>query len=281
MTHDEPSKVLPLKGVKVVDFGQYIAGPAVAMMLADLGATVVHIDPPSGPLWQNPANATLNRNKLMLNIDLKSEEGLAQAKALIAVADIVIEGFRPGKMTSLGLDFVALRSVRPELITLSIPGFASNDEQRRELRAYESVISASSGVFTDMGLNRVLMGINPAFSPLPLPSAYGAMLAASSVVMALQAREETGLGDSIEVPLAAAVMEGLCYNSIDIEGLPERYLTQREQEIRRRRVEGLPMNVDFDELQELLDPFYRSYMCKDGRMFYVVCPRRSGTAGAG
>jgi len=271
MTNDESAK-LPLKGVKVVDFGQYIAGPAVAMMLADLGATVVHVDPPPGPLWDNPANATLNRNKLMLNIDLKSEEGLAQAKALVAVADIVIEGFRPGTMTRLGLDFVAMRLARPELITLSIPGFASNDEQRRELRAYESVISASSGVFTDMGLNRVLMGINPAFSPLPLPSAYGAMLAGSSVVMALQAREETGLGDSIEVPLAAAVMEGLCYNSIDIEGLPERYLTQREQEIRRRRVEGLPMNVSFDELQELLDPFYRSYMCKDGRMFYVVCP---------
>ena len=251
---------LPLKGVKVVDFGQYIAGPAVGMMLADLGATVVHIDPPDGPFWDNPANATLNRNKLILNLDLKTESGLEQAKALIAASDIVIEGFRPGKMAKLGLDFAALRAERPQLITLSIPGFASNDEQRRELRAYESVISASSGVFTDMGLNRVLMGINPSFSPLPLPSAYGAMLAASSVVMALQAREENGLGDSIEVPLAAAAMEGLCYNSIDIEGIPERYVTQREAEITRRRVEGLPMNLVYDELQELLDPFYRSYM---------------------
>ncbi|MGB0867907.1 MAG: CoA transferase, partial [Granulosicoccaceae bacterium] len=271
MFNDESSK-LPLRGVKVVDFGQYIAGPAVAMMLADLGAMVVHIDPPSGPMWDSPANATLNRNKLTLNIDLKSEAGLEQARALIDVADIVIEGFRPGTMARMGLDLEQLREERPQLITLSIPGFASNDEQRRELRAYESVISASSGVFTDMGLNRVLMGVNPSFSPLPLPSAYGAMLAGSSVVMALQAREESGLGDSIEVPLAAAVMEGLCYNSIEIEGLPERYLTQRELEIRRRRIEGVPMNIDFEELQELLDPFYRSYMCKDGRMFYVVCP---------
>jgi len=67
-------------------------------------------------------------------------------------------------------------------------------------------------------------------------------------------------------------MEGLCYNSIYIDGLPARYLTQREQEIQRRRLEGVPMNVSFESLQELLDPFYRSYMCKDGRMFYVVCP---------
>ncbi|MFP3398771.1 CoA transferase, partial [Brevibacterium sp. SIMBA_078] len=60
---------LPLVGVKVIDFGQYIAGPAVGMMLGDLGATVVHIDPPSGPKWQSPANAVLNRNKLMLRLD--------------------------------------------------------------------------------------------------------------------------------------------------------------------------------------------------------------------
>lgn len=267
-----PNSRLPLKDVKVIDFGQYMAGPAVAMILADLGATVVHVDPPGGPLWSSPANATLNRNKLTVAIDLKQEEGREQALALIEEADILIESFRPGVMTRLGIDFMALRQGRPELITLSIPGFASNDELRREWRAFESVIAANSGVFTDMGLNRVLMGINPSFSPLPLASAYGTMLAASAVVLALQGRERTGLGDEIEVPLACALMEGLSYNSIKIDGLPERYKTQREKEIERRRIEGLPMNLSYDELQELLDPFYRSYKCKDGRMFYVVCP---------
>ncbi|MGY4877513.1 CoA transferase [Vreelandella aquamarina] len=267
-----PKSKLPLKGVKVVDFGQYMAGPAVAMILADLGATVIHIDPPAGPLWKTPANATLNRNKLTVTIDLKTEEGSAQALALIEEADIVVESFRPGVMKRLGIDFEALRAERQELITLSIPGFASNDELRREWRAFESVIAANSGVFTDMGLNRVLMGVNPSFSPLPLASSYGTMLAASAVVLALQGRERTGLGDEIEVPLACALMEGLSYNSIKIEGLPERYKTQREKEIERRRIEGLPMNLSYEELQELLDPFYRSYKCKDGRMFYVVCP---------
>jgi len=263
---------LPLQDLKVVDFGQYIAGPAAAMILADLGATVVHIDPPDGPLWQSPANATLNRNKLIVNIDLQTPEGLEQALALIEETDIVIENFRPGVMKRLGLDLEELRAARPELITLSIPGFASNDERRREWRSFESVINAQSGVFTDMGLNRVLMGINPSFSPLPLASAYGTMLAVSAVVLALQARERTGLGDQVEVPLACALMEGLSYNSIKIQDLPERYKTQREREIERRRAEGLPMNLSYDDLQNLLDPFYRSYKCKDGRMFYVVCP---------
>lgn len=266
------NNMLPLAGVKVADFGQYLAGPAVAMILADFGATVVHVDPPGGPLWHSPANATLNRNKLSLRIDLKTAEGLEQALALIEETDIVIESFRPGVMSRLGIDFNSLREERPELITLSIPGFASNDELRREWRAYESVIAANSGVFTDMGLNRVLMGINPSFSPLPLSSAYGTMLGSSAVVLALQARERTGLGDQIEVPLAAAVMEGLCYNSIKIDNYPDRYKTQREREIERRRTEGQPMNLDYESLQELLDPFYRSYRCKDGRMFYVVCP---------
>lgn len=268
----DPKSKLPLKSVKVIDFGQYMAGPAVAMILADLGAKVVHVDPPGGALLKTPANATLNRNKLIVTLDLKSSEGQAQALALIDEADIVIESFRPGVMKRLGIDFQALREERPELITLSIPGFASNDELRRDWRAFESVVAANSGVFTDMGLNRVLMGINPSFSPLPLASSYGMMLAASSVVLALQARERTGLGDEIEVPLACALMEGLCYNSIKIEDLPERYKTQREKEIERRRIEGLPMNLSYDELQELLDPFYRSYKCKDGRLFYVVCP---------
>lgn len=267
-----PRSALPLHGVKVIDFGQYIAGPAVAMILGDLGATVVRVEPPSGPLWNSPANAALNRNKSIVSIDLKTAQGLGQARALIGEADIVVENFRPGVLTRLGLDFAALRRARPELITVSIPGFASNDTLRRDWRAFESVIAAASGVFTDMGLNRVLMGVNPSFSPLPLASAYGAMLAVSAAVLALQARERSGLGDHIEVPLACAVMEGLSYNSIHIDDYPLRYKTQREQEIERRRRQGLPMDLSYGDLQELLDPFYRSYRCKDGRMFYVVCP---------
>jgi len=266
------AKQLPLQGVNVIDFGQYIAGPAVAMILGDLGATVIHIDPPAGPLWASPANATLNRNKLCLRLDLKTAAGLQQARELIANADIVVENFRPGVMSGLGLDFAALRRDRPELITLSIPGFASNDELRREWRATEAIIASASGVFTDMGQNRVLMGINPSFSPLPLASAYGTMLAVSAVVLALQAREKSGLGDEIEVPLAAAVMEGLSYNSIKVDGYPLRYKTLREKESERRKAENLPMNLSYEDLQEYLDPFYRTYECADGRKFYAVCP---------
>ncbi|MBO9481858.1 CoA transferase [Salinisphaera sp. G21_0] len=263
---------LPLNGVRVVDFGQQIAGPAVAMVLADLGATVVHIDPPEGPQWDHPANAVLNRNKLCLKLDLKTESGLLQALSLIEKADIVIESFRPDVMKRLGIDFQQLRESRPDLISLSIPGFASNDQLRREWKATEAVVAATAGAFTDMGFNRILMGLNPSFSPLPLASSYATTLAACSVVLALTAREKTGRGDHIEVPVVAAMMEGLSYNSYVVEGLPERYKTMREHEIEHRKSNNIPMDLSYEALQEYLDPFYRTYECADGRMFYCVCP---------
>ena len=255
-----------------MDFGQQIAGPAVAMVLADLGATVVHIDPPTGPQWQHQANAILNRNKSCLSVDLKTPEGLDQAMALIAHADVVIESFRPGVMQRLGIDFAQLRETRPELVTLSVPGFASNDQLRSEWKATEAVVAATAGAFTDMGFNRVLMGLNPCFSPLPLASSYTITMASSAVVLALLAREKSGCGDHIEVPVIAAMMEGLSYNSYQVADLPERYKTMRELEIERRQANNIDFDLSYTDLQEYLDPFYRTYQCADGRMFYIVCP---------
>lgn len=263
---------LPLIGVRVVDFGQQIAAPAVAMVLADLGATVIHIDPPQGPQWVSPANAVLNRNKQCIHLDLKTSKGLSEALQLIDQADIVIENFRPGVLARLGIDFEELRAERPELITLSIPGFASNDMLRREWKATEAIIAATSGSFTDMGFNRVLMGIEPSFSPVPLGSSYAISLAASSIIMALYERAHHGHGDHIEVPVAAALMEGLSYNSFVIDGLPERYKTMREREIEHRHMCSIDMNLTYEDLQEYLDPFFRTYDCADGRKFYCVCP---------
>lgn len=263
---------LPLSGVRVIDFGQQIAGPAVAMVLADLGATVIHIDPPTGAQWKHQANAILNRNKSCLTIDLKTDEGLDQAIQLINEADVVLESFRPGVMARLGIDFSKLRESRPELITLSIPGFASNDQLRSQWKATEAVVAATAGAFTDMGFNRVLMGLNPCFSPLPLASSYTITLASSSVVMALMSRHNSGCGDHIEVPVVAAMMEGLSYNSYEVADLPERYKTMRELEIERRRANNIEFDLSYEDLQEYLDPFYRTYECADERMFYVVCP---------
>ena len=264
----------PLDGIRVLDFGQFLAGPLVGMMLADLGAEVIRIDPPGGPrrcqpLLDSAATDMLSRGKTSVVLDLKSDHGRETALALAARSDIVIENFRPGVMRRLGLDWQALSRQNPQLVMVSLPGFASNDPALCDVAAWEGVIAARTGQFTDMGLNRRLMGINPSFTPLALASAYGAAFGAMSALFALGCRRHNG-GDHIEVPLASALLEGLSYNCERIEDYPQRYKSPREVELERREHEGLAMDLTFQALSEFLDPFYRTYTCADGRGFYVV-----------
>ena len=259
----------PLGHIRVIDLGQYLAGPLVGMILADFGAEVIRVDPPGGPRFRSPATDMLSRGKQALELDLKSEDGRADIAALVARADVVIDNFRPGVMARLGLAPEQLQAISPGIVSLSLPGFASTDPELADLAAWEAIIAARTGQFTDMGLNRRLMGINPSFTPLALASAYGAAFGAMSVLFALAARERNG-GEHIEVPLAAALFEGLVYNCEQIEDYPERYKSPREVELERRDREGLPCDLDFAALSEFLDPFYRTYTCADGRGFYVV-----------
>ena len=261
---------LPMENIRVLDFGQYVAGPATAAMLADQGAEVIRIDPPGGPRWKSPAMETLNRRKKSIVLDLKDRADLDRARALVRSADVLIENFRPGVMARLGLDAKTCQGLNPALVYISLPGFSAQDQERAHIQAWEGVIAAASGQFTDMGLNRVLMGINTSFSPLTLASGYAAMLGATAVSLALHARKDCGHGDVIEVPIAAALMEGLVYNSMYIEDCPARYLSLREHEIARRKETGEALDMAYDDLQEFMDPFYRSYFCKDGRPVYVV-----------
>jgi crotonobetainyl-CoA:carnitine CoA-transferase CaiB-like acyl-CoA transferase len=260
----------PLSGIRVIDFGHYLAGPGTAMILADQGADVIRVERPGGPSLPGPVNAVVNRGKRSIILDLKVAADLSTARDLIAGADVVIENFRPGVMTRLGLDATSLMQRHPGLVYLSLPGFSGADARLADTPAWEGVISAAMGQFTDMGLNRVLMGVEASYSPLTLASTYAAVFGAMSVVLALRARLRHGRGDDIEVPLAAALMEGLAYNSMRLEGMPRRYTSLREREIDRRRAAALPMNLSHRALQSFLDPFYRTYQCRDGRPFYVV-----------
>ena len=259
----------PLSGIRVLDFGHYLAGPLVGMMLADMGADVIRIDPPGGPRFDEPAFDMLSRGKRFIELDLKSPVDRETAIELAKRSDVVIENFRPGVMERLGVGPTALRAIQPNLIYLSMPGFASTDPELSDLAAWEAIIAARTGQFTDMGLNRRMMGIKASYSPLGLASAYAATYGAMSVIFALHARSRNG-GDWIEVPLASALFEGLAYNHEQIEDYPDRYKSPRELELDRRQASGEPCDLDFAALSEFLDPFYRTYACQDGRGFYVV-----------
>ena len=134
-----------LEGVRVIDFGQYIAGPMAAMLLGDQGADVIRVDPPGGPRWKTPANATWNRNKRSIVLDLKSDRDREIARQLIAGADVVIENFRPGVMDRLGLGAAAMTAGNPRLIYCSLPGFGA-DDPRAAVPAWEGVLGAATKV---------------------------------------------------------------------------------------------------------------------------------------
>ena len=223
-----------LDGIRVIDFGQWLAGPLTALLLADQGAEVIHVDPPGGPAWKTVANATLQRGKQRIVLDLKSTADLASARGLISSADVVIENFRPGVMDRLGLGWDAVRHGHDRLIYCSLPGFAS-DDPRAAMPAWEGVLAAATGTYTRSGAED-----QPRFNALPLASEFGALAAAIAIVMALIARERDGLGQRLEVPLFDAMFLAFGASALLVNGAA---------------AGGRPA-----------DPWSGTYQCRDGAM---------------
>src|SRR5438067_1635211 len=113
-----------LDRIRVIDFGHYIAGPLAAVMLADQGADVIHVDRPGAPAWKPETDAFYQRGKRRITLNLKDPADQGVAQRLIDSADVVIENFRPGVMDRLGLGPIRATQRNEQLIYCSIPGFA-------------------------------------------------------------------------------------------------------------------------------------------------------------
>jgi crotonobetainyl-CoA:carnitine CoA-transferase CaiB-like acyl-CoA transferase len=205
-----------LEGIRVIDFGQYIAGPMAAMLLGDQGADVIRIDPPGGPRWKTPANATWNRNKRSIALDLKQDADRETARQLIVGADVVIENFRPGVMDRLGLGGAAMTSLNPRLIFCSLPGFGA-DDPRAQVKAWEGVVGAATGAYR---ASHATEG-RPVYTVVPYASAYAAFLCAVTVAIALNARARSGLGQRVEIPLFDATFTVVGARGLLVNGKPE------------------------------------------------------------
>ena len=258
----ERDKQAPLTGIRVVDFGHYIAGPLTGMLLADQGAEVIKVDRPGKPDYDTPANGVFNRGKQRITLDLKNADDLAMAVKLIRSADVVIENFRPGVMQRLGLGAEEMTALNPGLVYLSLPGFASTDE-RASIRAYEGIISAAIGQYTDLQSRRA--DLPPVYTPMPLGSTYGAIHGAIAVTLALYAREESGRGDVIEVSLVGAAMSAMVVIMLDVADKPARY--------------GSPSQADQKALQKQPSsagsPFSGTFRAGDGQWLYIIAAGHS------
>jgi len=198
----EPSQQGVLRGLRVVEVGQYVAAPLAATIFADLGAEVVKVERPGGDPMRGdpPAFAAWNRGKRTVELDLTTEDGRRELGALLDRADLLIENLRPGSLQRHLFDD-GLRRGRPRLVTCSISGWGSSGPSRDE-PGWEPLVQARAGI--QQGL---FTGDDAIWQPFPVGSVAAALLAVLGAGAALVKRESTGYGQHVETSL----LDGLLF----------------------------------------------------------------------
>ncbi len=199
-----------LAGLRILDLTHMLSGPYGAMILADLGAETIKIEPLGGEgtrklLATDPANSlegmgayflTLNRNKQSVAIDLKSDEGLAQFYRLVEKSDVVISNFGAGVPERLKIDFESLNKVNPRIITCAITGFGS-DGPGSKRPAFDQVAQATGGGMSITGTDPS----HPVRAGIPIGDLGGGMFGVMGILAALFERERSGCGQHVDISM--------------------------------------------------------------------------------
>ncbi|MCX7142026.1 MAG: CoA transferase [Proteobacteria bacterium] len=207
---------LPLEGVKVLDLSHALAGPFCSTMLADYGAEVIKIEPPGlgdiARAWGAPMPggdtdyfASLHRNKKGMVLDLKKPQGKETFLRMVERCDIVLENYRPGALVRLGLDYETARKRNPGIIYCSISGFGQ-DGPYRDRPALDLILQAESGMISVTGEadgHGARAGVSIADLTAGMNAAFGIMLA-------LRAKEKSGIGQAIDVSMMEGQLALLC-----------------------------------------------------------------------
>ena len=204
-----------LSGVKVLDLSRLLPGPFCSMLLADMGADVIKVeDPKRGDYirWWPPLvgknsgfHVVLNRNKRSLTLNLKVPEGRDLFLRLVGEADVVLESFRPGVMTRLGVGYDVLKAINPRLVYCAVTGYGSEGLRSRKA-GHDLNYLALNGVLSHCGRDG-----HPTLSGVQIADlGGGGLLAAFSIVTALLARERLGKGQFIDVPMMDGALTWNC-----------------------------------------------------------------------
>src|SRR6201996_5091825 len=196
----EAQKPLPYAGVRVVEFTHMVMGPTCGVLLADLGAEVIKVEPIRGDDTRRLLGAgagffpTFNRNKKSIALDMKQPEGIEAALRLVATADVVSENFKPGTMKKLGLDYERLRKLDPRLIYVSHKGFLPGPYDHRT--ALDEVVQMMGGLAYMTGPEG-----RPLRAGTSVNDIMGGMFGAIGAMAALAQRERTGRGQEVQSAL--------------------------------------------------------------------------------
>jgi crotonobetainyl-CoA:carnitine CoA-transferase CaiB-like acyl-CoA transferase len=209
----------PLDGITVLDLTRVLSGPYCTMLLADMGARVIKIEQPGkgddtrawGPPFLEGESAyflSINRNKESVTIDFKQPKGRALLEQLIAKADVLVENFRPGTLTRLGLDYGTLSKNYPRLVYCSISGFGHTGPRWKQ-PGYDAIMQAEGGLMSITGTAEgppVRLGV-------AIVDIVSGMFAAYGIAMALLARERTGKGQEVDLAMLDATVALLTYQA--------------------------------------------------------------------
>ena len=209
-----PAPTGPLAGITVLDLSRVLAGPWCSQVLGDLGADVIKVEQPGqgddtrrwGPPFLPDGSRDsayylcANRNKRSVAIDIARPEGQDLVRAMAAKADIVLENFRVGALAKYGLDYAALRAVKPDLIYASITGFGQTGPEA-DKGGYDFLIQAMSGLMSVTGRADGEPGAGPLKVGIPVTDLSTGLYAAISILAALQHRTRTGEGQHIDLAL--------------------------------------------------------------------------------
>jgi formyl-CoA transferase len=200
---------LPLDGIRVLDLTHALAGPYCTMLLGDLGADVIKLEPPSGDhsrQWGPPFIGSessyflsVNRNKRSVVLDLKQAAARSAARALALASDVLVESFKPGTAERLGLGPKELRKRKPDLVYASISGYGQNQPT---LAGYDQIAQGTSGLMSVTGTAEG----PPLKVGVPVGDITAGMFAAHAILAALVARARTGEGAYIDVALNDALL---------------------------------------------------------------------------
>lgn len=203
-----------LRGIRVLDLTQMVAGPLCTLLLGDLGADVIKVEPPEGdtarhigrnrPSGDSDYFLSMNRNKRGIVLDLKKPESVQALKAIAAGCDVLVENFRPGTMDKLGIGYDVLSAINPRLVYCGLSGFGSTGPYR-DKPALDPVIQAMSGLMALTG--------TPSSGPLKsgalmsdfIPPLFGTI----GILAALRERDATGRGQRVEISMMDATVFSL------------------------------------------------------------------------
>ena len=209
-----------LEGVRILDLTHMLSGPYASMILADLGAETIKVEPLTGEgtrrlLATDPKHSldgmgayflTLNRNKKSIAIDLKNGRGRALFYRLVGVSDIVISNFTPGVPERLGIDYRSLAAVNPRIIACTVTGFGSSGPGHRR-PAFDQVAQATGGGMSITGTDRR----NPIRAGIPIGDLGGGMFGVMGVLAALFEREQSGRGQEVDISMLDGQISMLNY----------------------------------------------------------------------